>query len=53
MEDISQMFTLDIKTEICTRQFELLDFTLDEAYRQWVNDRLTALLLEYDRRNTN
>lgn len=43
---ICEMFTMDIKTELSARQFELLDMTLDKPYRRWIEDRINALKFE-------
>lgn len=49
--NISEMYTIDIKAEISSRQFELLDCTLDDEYRRYVVDRLNALVFELESRN--
>lgn len=49
--NISEMYTIDIKAEISSRQFELLDYTLDDEYRRYVVDRLNALVFELENRN--
>lgn len=49
--NISEMYTIDIKAEISSRQFELLDCTLDDKYRHYVVDRLNALVFELENRN--
>lgn len=43
---ICEMFPTDIKAEINARHFELLDPSLDSAYRRWVCDRIEALRCE-------
>ena len=50
MSSISEMFTMDIKTEICSNRFLLLDFTLNDKYRNYILNRTKDLEIEYEKR---
>ena len=43
---ICEMYVSEIESEISVRQFELLDPSIDNAYRRWCCDRIESLLLE-------
>lgn len=43
---ICEMSIYEIENEISVRQFELLDSSIDNAYRRYCSDRINALLME-------